>query len=50
VKNLFSFGSILVLFLFGVAVYWYLNPHAAPAFLRGTLPKVELRGPTVGFR
>ncbi len=49
-NKLFSFGVIVVLIVFGVGCYWYLNPQEAPAFLRGVLPKMELRGPTVGFR
>ena len=49
-KNLFSFGVFVVLALCGMAAYWYMNPHQAPTFLRGVFPKVELRGPTVGFQ
>ncbi|MCI0682344.1 MAG: hypothetical protein L0Y71_09585 [Gemmataceae bacterium] len=49
-KNLFSFGVLLVFGLVAVGAYWYLNPEQAPTFLRGALPNVELRGPTVGFR
>ena len=49
-NKLFSFGAIVVLIVFGVGCYWYMNPQEAPSFLRGALPKVELRGPTVGFR
>ena len=48
--KLFSVGVIVVLIVFAVGCYWYANPQEAPAFLRGALPKVELRGPTVGFR
>jgi len=49
-KNLFGVGVLLVVGLLGILVYWYMNPHRAPDFLRGSLPRVELRGPTVGFR
>jgi hypothetical protein len=48
-KNLFGVGVLLALGLLGLAGYWYLNPHLAPAFLRGALPDVQLRGPTVAF-
>jgi hypothetical protein len=51
-KNLFGVGVLLVLIVFALGAYWHSNPHLAPAFLRGALPKVELRGPTtpmVGF-
>jgi hypothetical protein len=49
VKNLFNVGVLLVVGLFALGVYWYLNPQRVPAFLRGTLPEVKLRGPTVGY-
>ena len=45
-KNFFSVGVLLVLGLFALGAYWYLNPHRAPAFLRETLPEIKLRGPT----
>ena len=48
-KNLFSVGVLLVIGLFALGAYWTMNPHRVPAFLRGTLPEVKLRGPTVGF-
>ena len=47
--KLFNVGVILVAILLGLSGYWYLNPHRAPAFLRGTLPDVQLRGPSVGY-
>ena len=49
-KSLFNVGVLLVIGLFALGVYWYLNPHRVPAFLRGTLPEIKLRGPTVGFQ
>lgn len=47
--KLFNIGAVLVAILFGLCGYWYLNPDKAPAFLRGKLPQVELRGPSVGY-
>jgi hypothetical protein len=47
--KLFGVGVLLVALLFGLCGYWYLNPDRAPAFLRGTLPQVQLRGPSVGY-
>jgi hypothetical protein len=48
-KNFFGVGAILIALLFGLCAYWYLNPSRAPSFLRGTLPEVNLRGPTVAY-
>lgn len=48
-KNLFNVGVVLLLAVCAVGAYWYLNPHHAPAFLRGVLSDVELRGPTIAM-
>jgi hypothetical protein len=52
-NRLFYVGCVLVMVFVGVCSYWYMNPHRAPSWLRGTLPGWDLRSPqspVSGFR
>lgn len=52
-NKLFTFGTLVVLGLLALCGYWYLNPHHAPDFIRGSFPSLELRtprSPMNGFR
>lgn len=44
-KSFFIVGCLLVLGFIGVCVYWFMNPHRAPSWMRGTKPGWELRSP-----
>jgi hypothetical protein len=52
-KHIFTVGCLVVLGFIGLCVYWYINPHNAPSWMRGTRSGWELRAPqspVSGFR
>jgi hypothetical protein len=50
-NKLFTLAFLVVLLLVGLAVYWYLNPHKMPQFIRDNVPEVKApRSPMTNFR
>ena len=52
-KKLVNLGFLVVLVFVGVCIYWYLNPHSMPQFLRENVPGLKVpspRSPMTNFR
>jgi hypothetical protein len=41
-----NLGILVILFLVGVCVYWYVNPHHMPRFIRDSVPGFKAPTPT----
>jgi len=44
-RKLVNLGILVVLGFVGVCIYWYLNPHSIPQFLRESVPALKLPSP-----